>query len=198
MCACPVTWTAWQCLRALKARGRVHHIGFIPHWGLTSAVELAQRQEAVALFTLSHGHIRKCSKKTHKRTLSLSPLSHPPPSCLSISLFYTSVTSAFLLCSLCQFPFHATSRKSVQVNISRLLMLKGSDSGRYVTGRELPVPRAATDKTRTIVFPRCFYLIKQQICVIGRRHFALHLHYSSSFSEGTPATRGENKALIVM
>lgn len=143
-------------------------------------------------FTLSHGHIRKRLKDTQTHTFFVL-LSHPLPSCLSISLFYTSVTSAFLLCSLCQFPFHATSRKSVQVNISCLLMLKGSDSGRYVTGRELPVPRAATDKTRTIVFPRCFYLIKQQICVIGRRHFTLHLHYSSSFSERTPAAQGKTK-----
>lgn len=142
-------------------------------------------------FTLSHAHIRKHLKR--HTNAHFVPLSHPLPSCLSISLFYTSVTSAFLLCSLCQFPFHATSRKSVQVNISRLLMLKGSDSGRYVTGRELPVPGAATDKTRTIVFPRCFYLIKQQIWVIGRWHFTLHLHYSSSFSERTPAAQGKTK-----
>ena len=55
MCACSVTWTAWQCLHALKARGREHQVGFIPHWRLTSAAERAQWQVAVAL-SLSYAH----------------------------------------------------------------------------------------------------------------------------------------------
>lgn len=77
---------------------------------------------------------------------------------LPFTLFYISVTSAFLLCSSCQLSFHALPQKCVQVNISRLLMLKGSGSGRYVTGRELSVPRAAADKPEPLFFPRCFYI----------------------------------------
>lgn len=102
-------------------------------------------------YFLSHTH-------TQASKLSLS-MSSSLILCLSVFLFYISVTSAFLLCSPCQLPFHAPPQKFVQVNISRLLMLKGSGGGRYVTGRELSVPRAATDKTETLFFPRYFYLL---------------------------------------
>lgn len=58
--------------------------------------------------------------------------------------------------------------KSLQVNISRSLMLKGSDSGRYAAGRELPVPRATATAVAAhqnqghCLCLRCFYPIKQQ------------------------------------
>lgn len=77
---------------------------------------------------------------------------------LSFTLFYISVTSAYLLCSQCQLPFHALPQKCVQVNISRLLMLKGSGSSRYVTGRQLAVPRAAIDKPSPSSFHAAFIL----------------------------------------
>lgn len=83
--------------------------------------------------------------KTHTNSHFLCP-SLSSSAFLSFTLFYISVTSAYLLCSSCQLPFHALPQKCVQVNISRLLMLKGSGSSRYVTGRELSVPRAAIDK----------------------------------------------------
>lgn len=60
--------------------------------------------------------------------------------------------------------------KSVQANISRSLMLKGSDSGRYTTGRERHVLRAATAAHQNqgrCLFLCCFYPIKQQTTVIG-------------------------------
>lgn len=91
---------------------------------------------------LTHTYART-STKTHSHFLS-PPLSSS--AFLSFTLFYISVTSAYLLCSSCHHPFHALPQKCVQVNISRLLMLKGSGSGRYVTGRELSVPRTASDE----------------------------------------------------
>lgn len=81
--------------------------------------------------------------------------------------------------------------KSVQVNISRSLMLKGSDSGRYATGRELPVPRATATAVAThqnrghCLCLRCFYPIKQQTCVIGTQRRVTHSLGSSSFPERT-------------
>lgn len=93
-----------------------------------------------------HRHIHK---NTHSECLR-PPLSSSP--FLSFTLFYIFVTSAYLLCSLCQLPFHALPQRCVQVNISCLLMLKGSGSSRYVAGRELSVPRAATDKPSPSAF----------------------------------------------
>lgn len=81
--------------------------------------------------------------------------------------------------------------KSLQVNISRSLMLKGSDSGRYATGRELPVPRATATAVAThqnqghCLCLRCFYPIKQQTCVIGTQRRVTHSLGSSSFPERT-------------
>lgn len=82
----------------------------------------------------------------------LSPLL-PSSTFPCFTLFYISVT---LVCLLCQLPFHARRQKCVQVNISCLLMLKGSGGSRYVTGRELSVPRAAI--VELIPSPlNCFY-----------------------------------------
>lgn len=105
-------------------------------------------------FLYAHAHTH-----THIRENTLSRSLCPPLSSsafLSFTLFYISVTSAYLLCSSCQLPFHALPQKCVQVNISRLLMLKGSGSGRYVTGRELSVPRAAIDKPSPSSFRAAF------------------------------------------
>lgn len=85
MCACRVTWTAWQCLHALKAHGRVHQVGFIPHWKLTSAAELAQWQVAVAL-SLS------CTRAQIHTYRYTTP--HPPPERHAHSL---SVSSSLIL-----------------------------------------------------------------------------------------------------
>lgn len=98
-------------------------------------------------------HTHTPPKDTHAHFLCPRPSSS---AFLSFTLFYISVTSAFLLCSSCQLSFHALPQKCVQVNISRLLMLKGSGSGRYVTGRELSVPRAATDKPSPSSFHAAF------------------------------------------
>lgn len=70
-------------------------------------------------------------------------------------------------------------------------MLKGSDSGRYATGRELPVPRATATAVAThqnqghCLCLRCFYPIKQQTCVIGTQRRVTHSLGSSSFPERT-------------
>lgn len=163
MCACPVTWTAYQRLHALKAHGLRHQVGFISRWRLTSAMELVQWQKAVARLlyvTQPHTHTHT---RIHKDTNSHFPCSPRSSSGFrSFFLFYISVTLLFLLCSSCHLPFHAPSQKCVQVNISCLLMLKGSGSSRYVTGWELSVPRAATDKTETLFFPCCFYLLNKE------------------------------------
>lgn len=101
---------------------------------------------------------------TQTRTLTYCVLrSHPPPPSSLFTLFYISVTSAFLPCSPCQLPFHALPQKCVRVNISRLLMLKGSGSGRYVTGRELSVPRACQ-----LTNPRApFLLLFQRLSLLS-------------------------------
>lgn len=101
-------------------------------------------------FTFLCTHMHK-KTDTHSLCPRLSSLVF-----LSFTLFYISVTSACLLCSSCQLPFHALPQKCVQVNISRLLMLKGSGSSRYVTGRELSVPRAAIDKPSPFSFCTAF------------------------------------------
>lgn len=188
MCACPVTWTAWQCLRAFKAgaSGWVYptlktHLG-------CGAGTMARGS---CSFTSSHTHIHK-HPNSHFLCPPLSSSAFP-----SFSLFYISVTSAFLLCSPCQLPFHAPPQKFVQVNISRLLMLKGSGGGRYVTGRELSVPRAATDKTETLFFPRYFYLLNNGYVWLedSIRWYICSIH--QHFERGHPQW-GKNKALIVM
>lgn len=92
------------------------------------------KASASCSFSSLHTHIHK---KTHTHSLR-GPLSRS--AFLSFTLFYISVTSAYLLCSSCQLPFHALPQKCVQVNISRLLMLNGSGSGRYVTGRSCLCP----------------------------------------------------------
>lgn len=106
----------------------------------TLKTHLSSGTAANGSFTFSLTH-RKSS--IHK--LSLLPL----PFCLSPLFIYLSHRrSSHAACA----SSHSTlpPQKCVQVNISRLLMLKGSGSGRYVTGRELSVPRAATDKTEPL------------------------------------------------
>lgn len=140
-----------------------YQVGFIPHWRITSASELAQWQVAVALsLSCTHTH-PQIHSHTHKHTHFLS---HPLSSSafLSFTLFYISVKSTFPLCSSCQLSFHALPQKCVQVNISRLLMLKGSGSGRYVTGRELSVPRAAIDEPSPSSFHAAFIFKIMNVC----------------------------------
>ncbi len=124
----------------------------------TLKIHLSCRAGAMASgscsFTFLHTHTyTHIHKNTHSHFVC-PPLSSS--AFLSFTLFYISVTSAYLLCSSCQLPFHALPQKCVQVNISRLLMLKGSGSGRYVTGRELSVPRAAIDKPSPSSFHAAF------------------------------------------
>lgn len=119
-----------------------------------SAAELAQWQVAVAL-SLSYTRVHRHPPNTHSHT----PLSSSAS--LSFTLFYISVTSAFLPSNPCQLLFHALSQKCVQVNISRLLMLRGSGSGRYATGRETACAqgcrRQKTPSPPPSSTPRCIY-----------------------------------------
>lgn len=146
-------------------------------------------------FTSRHSHTHTSIHKDTNSHFPCSPLSSS--GCRSFFLFYISVTLVFLICSTCHLPFHAPSQKCVQVNISCLLMLKGSGSGRYVTGRELSVPRAATDKTETLFFRYCFYLLNKEYVwlegTIQRWICSIHQHFQKGHLQW-----GENKALIVM
>lgn len=73
-----------------------------------------------------------------------APLSFCPT--FSFSRLCIIDTTAYLLRSLCQLPFHAFPQKCVQVNISCLLMLRESVSSRFVTDRELSVLTLTVDK----------------------------------------------------
>lgn len=86
--------------------------------------------------------------------------------------------------------------KSVQVNISRSLMLKGSDSAGMRQAEKLPVPRAANTAAAAhqsqghCLCLRCFYPIKQQTFVIGTQRHVTHSLGSSSFPGRTRAGGG--------
>lgn len=84
--------------------------------------------------------------------------------------------------------------KSVQANISRSLMLKGSDSGRYMTGEERSALRAAAHQNQhRCLFLCCFYPIKQETSAIGT-----FTPFVIMFRKDTGRIEVPDKAAIVM
>lgn len=197
MCACPVTWTAWQCLRALKARGRVHHIGFIPHLRTHLSCGAGTVARSGCSFTLSHGHIRKRLKR-HTNAHFLCPP-------LSSSAFLSVYLPVLYICHIGIPPMQL-----VPVPIPRYLSEKCSSKHFTLAYAKGKWQRQVCDRQRTACAQGCHWqnqdhclpslLLSHQTTDMRDWKTAFYVTFTLFiiiFREDTGST-GENKALIVM